>query len=54
MASVLTATSLVRCACACFLALLGVIGTFDDVDDCNGPNSNDCDELVAATAEADV
>ena len=48
----LTATSRVRWACACFLALLGVMGTFEDVDDCSGPSKSDCDELAALLADA--
>lgn len=48
----LTAKSRVRCACACFLALLGVMGALDDVDDCNGASRNGCDKLVAAFADA--
>lgn len=42
----LTATSLVRWACACFLAFPGVIGTLDEVDDWSGPSRKDCDEEV--------
>ena len=50
----LTATRRVRCACACFLALLGVICTLDTDDACSGASRNDCeDELAAVSADAD-
>lgn len=53
--SVLTATSRVRWAWACFLALLGVMGTFEDVDDCSGASRYDWGELaVAAVLAADA
>lgn len=51
---VLTATRRVRCAWACFLALLGVIWTLDNVDDCSGATRYDCDELDAAAVLADA
>lgn len=30
------------------------MGTFDEVDDCSGASRYDCDEPVAALADADV